>query len=88
MKRLKIEYKGLLREPLELISAKPLEENFLEWHFVLRGPPNTEYEAGIYHGVLLIPPEYPMKPPGVKILTPSGRFLVDEKICLSISGIF
>jgi ubiquitin-protein ligase len=30
--------------------------------------------GGYYHGVLLFPPEYPMKPPGIMMITPNGRF--------------
>jgi len=33
----------------------------------------------------MFPPEYPFKPPGIKMLTPSGRFQPDKKICFSMS---
>jgi len=33
----------------------------------------------------LFPAEYPFKPPGIKMLTPSGRFAPDKKICFSMS---
>jgi ubiquitin-conjugating enzyme E2 J2 len=32
--------------------------------------------AGKYHGILEFPDDFPMKPPSIKILTPSGRFEV------------
>ncbi|KAF8584035.1 hypothetical protein K439DRAFT_1347102, partial [Ramaria rubella] len=38
-----------------------------------------------YHGVLLFPSEYPFKPHGIKMLTPSGRFQTDKRICFSMS---
>jgi len=50
-----------------------------------RGPSDSPYAGGEYHGVLQFPPEYPFKPPGIKMLTPSGRFDPDKKICLSMS---
>jgi len=75
-----------LREPTELFYAQPLEDNLFEWHFSVRGPPDTEFEGGIYHGRIILPPEYPMKPPSIIILTPNGRFELNKKICLSISG--
>ncbi len=66
-----------------------------------RGPPDSPFAGGEYHGVLLFPPEYPFKPPGIKartytsarrsdltfmqMLTPSGRFQPDKKICFSMS---
>lgn len=33
----------------------------------------------------MLPVEYPSKPPGIMMLTPSGRFEVEKKICLSMS---
>lgn len=75
-----------LAEPTEDYSANPLEDNLFEWHFTVRGPPNTEFEGGIYHGRIILPTEYPMKPPDIILLTPNGRFETNKKICLSISG--
>lgn len=40
----------------------------------------------MYHGRILLPPEYPFKPPAFMMLTPSGRFETGVKICLSISS--
>ncbi|XP_033095960.1 ubiquitin-conjugating enzyme E2 J1-like [Anneissia japonica] len=75
-----------LREPTEQYCAFPLEDNLFEWHFTLRGPSGSEYEGGVYHGRITFPPEYPMKPPSIMLLTPTGRFKVAMNICLSISG--
>ncbi|THH32053.1 hypothetical protein EUX98_g2131 [Antrodiella citrinella] len=33
---------------------------------IQRGPPDSPFAGGEYHGVLLFPPEYPFKPPGIK----------------------
>ena len=43
-------------------------------------------QGGIYHGRILLPPEYPFKPPSFMLLTPNGRFETSTKICLSISS--
>lgn len=75
-----------LSEPTEQYSARPLEDNLFEWHFTVRGPPNTEFEEGVYHGRILLPAQYPMRPPDIILLTPNGRFEINKKICLSISG--
>jgi len=56
------------------------------WHFTIRGPPKTDFEGGVYHGKILLPPEYPFKPPNIIFSTPNGRFQVGTKICLSISA--
>jgi len=70
------------------IQAAPLGDgdNLFDWHFTLRGPSDSPFEDGIYHGRLLFPPQYPMKPPEIFLLTPNGRFETNKKICLSISG--
>lgn len=57
-----------------------------DWHFTLRGPRDTEFEGGVYHGRILLPADYPFKPPNIMLLTPNGRFEVRKKICLSISA--
>ncbi|CAM2714322.1 unnamed protein product [Rotaria socialis] len=75
-----------LKDPNELFYCQPVENNLFEWHFTIRGPKSTEFEHGIYHGRILFPVEYPMKPPSIVLLTTSGRFKVNEKICLSISA--
>jgi len=84
--------KRLMKEAAELSTptpdyqAAPLEENLFEWHFTVRGPGDTDYQGGVYHGRILVPADYPMKPPDIIVLTPNGRFEVGKKICLSISG--
>ncbi|VDO49618.1 unnamed protein product [Onchocerca flexuosa] len=75
-----------LRNPTDMYYAQPLEDNLFEWHFTVRGPKDTDFEGGIYHGRILLPIDYPMKPPSVIMLTPNGRFQLNQKICLSISG--
>lgn len=68
------------------LLAEAIEEDIFEWHFVIRGAWDSEFEGGIYHGRILMPAEYPFKPPAFVMLTPSGRFETGVKICLSISS--
>ncbi|KAI0796142.1 UBC-like protein [Abortiporus biennis] len=84
-KRLNKEYVAMQREPPPFVWAVPDEKNILTWNYIIRGPPDSPFAGGEYHGVLLFPPEYPFKPPGIKMLTPSGRFQPDKKICFSMS---
>ncbi|RGP60686.1 ubiquitin-conjugating enzyme e2 j1 [Fusarium longipes] len=83
----------ILREAAEIsnspsadYTAEPLESDLFEWHFTLRGPPNSVYSNGIYHGRIVLPPTYPLRPPSFRFMTPSGRFEANREICLSISG--
>ncbi|TEB33107.1 ubiquitin-conjugating enzyme E2 6 [Coprinellus micaceus] len=84
-RRLSKEYAAMQREPPPFIWAAPDEKNILTWNYLIRGPPDSPYTGGEYHGVLLFPSEYPFKPPGIKMYTPSGRFQPDKKICFSMS---
>eukprot|EP01105_Mastigella_eilhardi_P006973 TRINITY_DN18464_c0_g1_i1.p1 TRINITY_DN18464_c0_g1~~TRINITY_DN18464_c0_g1_i1.p1 ORF type:complete len:266 (-),score=67.48 TRINITY_DN18464_c0_g1_i1:128-904(-) len=68
------------------VRAAPLEDNLFEWHFTFTGPEDSEFAGGVYHGRLILPAEYPMKPPNIVLLTPNGRFEVGAKICLNASA--
>ncbi|KAI0011120.1 UBC-like protein [Xylariaceae sp. FL0662B] len=83
----------ILKEAAELstspspdYTASPLETDLFEWHFTMRGPPNSAFAEGIYHGRIVLPPTYPLRPPSFRFTTPSGRFEANREICLSISG--
>ncbi|CAG8530607.1 5838_t:CDS:2 [Ambispora leptoticha] len=84
-KRLTKEYIAFQKNPPPYLTAKPLDSNILEWHYVIRGPQDTPYHNGEYHGVLTFPSEYPYKPPAIRMTTPSGRFQPDARLCLSMS---
>lgn len=86
VKRIKADIREMTTNPSDQYVAEPLEDNMFEWHFTLRGPPGTDFDGGVYHGRILLPAEYPMKPPNIVFLTPNGRFQVGKKICLSISA--
>ncbi|CAL1534127.1 unnamed protein product [Lymnaea stagnalis] len=75
-----------LSEPTDQYYAQPLDDNLFEWHFTVRGPSDSDFQNGIYHGRIILPVDYPMKPPSIIWLTPNGRFETNKKICLSISG--
>ncbi|KAK9374716.1 ubiquitin-conjugating enzyme/RWD-like protein [Lipomyces chichibuensis] len=84
-KRLAREYKHMQESPPPFITAHPSEKNILIWHYLITGPPSTPYEGGQYHGTLTFPPDYPYKPPAIRMITPSGRFQTNTRLCLSIS---
>ncbi|TNJ30223.1 Ubiquitin-conjugating enzyme E2-28.4 kDa [Giardia muris] len=64
----------------------PSADNLLEIHFSVRGPRNTSYEGGIYHGCIFLHPAFPYKPPHIQMLTPSGRFETHKNICFSFTA--
>jgi ubiquitin-conjugating enzyme E2 J1 len=85
VKRILQEARELELDPSDQYVAAPLEDNLFEWHFTVRGPDGTAFRGGRYHGRLLMPSEYPFKPPTIMMLTPNGRFETRKRICLSIS---
>lgn len=86
MKRLYGDVRLLKKDPHEYIDVSPGETNPLEWHFLIKAPSDSDYAGGYYLGKLLFKPEYPDKPPDYMMLTPSGRYTIGTKICLSNSG--
>lgn len=85
-KRLAGDMKLLLKDPPEFIEAYPDDKDMLIWYFLVKGPEFSDYKGGYYLGKIMHNPEYPFKPPDFMMLTPSGRFLTDQKICLSNSS--
>ncbi|KAJ3031005.1 UNVERIFIED_CONTAM: Ubiquitin-conjugating enzyme E2 J1 [Siphonaria sp. JEL0065] len=87
VKRLMKEYMDLEQDPSPDFVAYPInDENVFEWHFTLRGPDEGGFSGGKYHGRIVFPTDYPFKPPAMYFLTPNGRFELNKKICLSITG--
>lgn len=86
IKRLAGELKLLRKNPDPHFDVMPDETNVLMWYFMLRPPMDTKYAGGLYIGRIDIRPTYPMSPPDFYMLTPSGRFQIESKICLSNSG--
>eukprot|EP00117_Sycon_ciliatum_P026245 scpid40491/ scgid1367/ Ubiquitin-conjugating enzyme E2 J1; Non-canonical ubiquitin-conjugating enzyme 1; Yeast ubiquitin-conjugating enzyme UBC6 homolog E len=58
-----------LREPTHQYHAQPLEDNLFEWHFTVAGASDSAFDGGRYHGRIILPSEYPMKPPHIIVLT-------------------
>ncbi|KAJ7172689.1 non-canonical ubiquitin conjugating enzyme 1 [Mycena filopes] len=86
VKRIMQEARELANDPSTEYSAAPLEDDIFEWHCTLRGPAGTEFEGGLYHFRIILPAEYPMRPPSLILLTPNGRFETDTKICISFTS--
>lgn len=86
VKRIMQEAKELANDPSTDYSAAPLEDDIFEWHCTLRGPAGTDFEGGLYHFRILLPAEYPFRPPSIMMLTPNGRFELNTKICISFTN--
>ncbi|KAG9043153.1 hypothetical protein FS837_009952 [Tulasnella sp. UAMH 9824] len=86
VKRIMSEARELRADDSTEYSAGPLEEDIFEWHCTIRGPADTEFEGGLYHCRISLPPEYPFKAPSIMVLTPNGRFELNKKICISFTS--
>ena len=77
VKRLNKELRNIMKNPIPQLKTRPLAENILEWHYVIYNLDGC-YKDGIYHGVLKFPSDYPYKPPSLRMITPSGRFHINQ----------
>eukprot|EP01028_Stygiella_incarcerata_P009206 TRINITY_DN432_c0_g1_i3.p1 TRINITY_DN432_c0_g1~~TRINITY_DN432_c0_g1_i3.p1 ORF type:complete len:250 (+),score=46.23 TRINITY_DN432_c0_g1_i3:100-849(+) len=85
IRRIQRELKEITESPVPDFEAHPLEDNLFEWHFTFRGQEDSDFRGGLYHGRIQFPAEYPMKPPSFFMVTPNGRFEVEQRLCLSNS---
>jgi ubiquitin-conjugating enzyme E2 R len=87
IQRLSNELKALKRDPVEGFTVQiPDESNFFEWDVYIQGPPDTDYEGGIFKARLSFPEDFPYKPPEMKFLSDfwHPNVYADGKVCISI----
>ncbi len=70
IRRIRKELDELTKDPLEGISVGPsVETDVFKWQAVLVGPKGTPYEGGFFFMDIKLPPDYPFKPPIMKMTT-------------------
>ena len=68
-KRLFQEYKAILSNPPDGITAGPVnEDDLFIWEALIMGPEGTPFEGGIFPAELKFPKDYPLNPPKMKFL--------------------
>ena len=85
LRRIQKEFQNMIKDPSEDFVANPIKDDMFCWHFTIRGPPDTEFEGGLYHGIIKLPMSYPNRPPSIMFLTPNGRFDINMDVCLSMT---
>ncbi|KAI9468377.1 Ubiquitin-conjugating enzyme E2 7 [Coemansia sp. RSA 989] len=62
------------------------EENIFEWTVTLFGPPDTDYEGGMFKAVLKFPHDYPFEPPTMRFVSQMWHpnIYEDGRVCISI----
>ena len=74
-----MDFKRLLENPTEGISAAPVGNNIFIWKAVICGPDETPFEDGIFKLTLQFSEEYPNEPPMVKFLSKMFHPNISEK---------
>ncbi|XP_022108193.1 ubiquitin-conjugating enzyme E2 Z-like isoform X2 [Acanthaster planci] len=90
--RIKRDIMNIYAEPPPGMCVVP-EEDITKVHALITGPFDTPYEGGFFHFLIRFPPDYPIRPPRVKLVT-TGEGKVrfnpnlyrNGKVCLSILG--
>ena len=85
-KRLRGEIKNLEKDREAYYQVVQDEEDQFLFYFLLRGDSDSAYNGGYYIGKIVLPTSYPANPGDFYMLTPSGRFRIGSKICLTNSG--
>lgn len=58
VKRIMKEYSEFQSNESDYFTAAPCDDNLFEWHFTIRGPPDSDFDGGRYHGRILLPSQY------------------------------
>ena len=69
VRRLKKELFTILTDPEPTISVCPVEDDISSWRATIMGPKDSPYEGGVFHLKVMLPEEYPFKPPKVTFET-------------------
>lgn len=93
LNRIKRDLATIYREPPPGMFVMPDKDDMTKIHAMIIGPFDTPYEGGFFHFLVRCPPNYPINPPRVKLLTTGGNtvrfnpnFYRNGKVCLSILG--
>ena len=81
--RLQKEEQELIKDPIPNVLVA--RSDTLIFHFCFYGL-DEPFKGGFYHGILTLHENYPFEPPSIKMLTPSGRFIVDKAVCTTFTS--
>ncbi|KAL3186829.1 hypothetical protein MRX96_026792 [Rhipicephalus microplus] len=84
---------NLITDPPPGVYIAPLENDITRIHALVMGPTDTPYEGGFFHFFIQCPPDFPIKPPRVRLMNTDGGRLnfhpnlyESGQVCLNILG--
>jgi ubiquitin-conjugating enzyme E2 D/E len=85
-RRIQKELDDLRTTPIETCTAGPAVNDLYVWAATLVGPKDSPYEGGVFHLSLVLPTNYPFKPPRVTFTTKifHPNISLTGAICLDI----
>ncbi|TRY89997.1 hypothetical protein DNTS_001710 [Danionella cerebrum] len=91
--RIKRDIMSIYKEPPPGMFVVPDPHDMTKIHALITGPFDTPYEGGFFLFLFRCPPDYPIHPPRVKLITTghntvrfNPNFYRSGKVCLSILG--
>lgn len=87
IRRIQKELQDLLKDPLENITAGPVnDDNIFDWTATLIGPEGTPYSGGLFYLTIHFSTNYPFKAPDIRFTTRIYHPNINEtgQICIDI----
>jgi len=82
----KAQFTKAIKTPNSYVKVAVDEQNTSKWYALLVGiwGSEGEYQNGEYLVEVILPDDFPFKPPEFYFKTPNGVYGVDKKVCISI----
>ena len=63
----------------QAFTAAPIGDDLFSWQGHFLGPAGTPYEGGIFNFTMQFPPDYPFKPPKIRMTTPIRQMRINSE---------